>query len=595
MAEKHRSSKPSPSRSYHRSPSFSQHRSSKRQRYSPSSSHRDNSPTHYRNSSQRKNSTSLHRTSSHYSSTHCYSSPSQHPVFGHGSRFYLPSSNYRLVFVNNETSLQVMNQIMDHVAQCRLYAIDTESEMSNNELALVQVQSMPHQLPSYIIFIELHHLPSPKSEMYVYVKKLFDLIFRSTNKLYGWGNIYMELNSIQNLITRTEPAELINIQPHYAIWYERARILCRVQSLMNQPEEDNDVKNDRQVAAQPACSCHPVSPYKPSELWSLQKALFYASGLVIEKECTRSHWAQSLTSTSSSLSYYTQQKMIDYAKEDVMSVIFLLRPIMEQWTFTMIKDRRIDEVFMAFQPTKLPTLPKPHKKKNKNKNIDLGKFSRLLYGRDPGLSDEEIYLCQLIEAKDSNDNDVTANDGGVVPAVIEKSTEELTEALQHDLIDSSDDELLCGNDELNAAIQEQQFDQVENESTDVDLILNVKPDTPIEQAPQQQIQHKSVRLGRARRSSAWKKHNNKKRNNTKKKNRYRYFIKFDYYNRFPKKLIRKILRYYNIEFTHVKEDDDKRLLIGLKNSECEQDARRKLSSSMFNRNGYFHYRRKFGH
>ena len=544
-------------RSSHQSTTSSHYRSPSRQRYSPTSlTHRTNSTSHHQTSQQHSSTHHHPSTSEQHSSAHHHSSSSKHLLFGHGSRLEVPSSNYRLVFVNKDMSLRVMNQILDHVAQCYLYAIDTESEMSNNELALVQIQSIGHQLPSYIIFIELNQLPGQESEMYVSVKKLFNLIFRPINKLYGWGNIHMELMSIKNLITWPISAELINIQPYYSIWYNRARILCRIPSLIDQSQDVNDVKCDRQVNVQAPCVCHPASPYKPNELWSLKNALSYASGLIIQKECTMSHWAQSLTSSNSSLSYSTQQKMIEYAKEDVMAVVFLIRPILEQWSFTMIQQRRINEAFMAFEPTKLPPLPQPNKKKKKNKNIDLGTFSRLLNGKnvDPGSSDEEIYLCQLIQPRDTTNND----------------------------------------DELEAAAEEHQAGSLEDETTEADIIVNVEPDEPIDEAPQQQqVQHKQVKQGRARRSAPWKKRQNKKKNDKKKKRRYRYFIKFDCYYLFPKKLVRKILRYYDIEFTHIDDDINEKLLIGLKNREAQRDARRKLSNSMFNRNGYVYYKRKF--
>jgi hypothetical protein len=485
-------------------------------------------------------------------------------------------------------SLRVMNQILDHVAQCYLYAIDTESEMSNNELALVQIQSIGHQLPSYIIFIELSQLPGQESEMYVYVKKLFNLIFRPINKLYGWGNIHMELMSIKNLITWPISAELINIQPYYSIWYDRARILCRIQSSIDQSQDVNDVKCDRQVNVQAPCVCHPTSPYKLNEVWSLKNALFYASGLIIQKECTMSHWAQSLTSSNSFLSYSTQQKMIEYAKEDVMVVTFLIRPILEQWSFIMIQQRRINEAFMAFEPKKLPPLPQPNKKKKKKKNIDLGTFSRLLNGKnvDPGSSDEEIYLCQLIEPTDSNDNDVKINDSDVDPSTTERSTVTLTESLQHDLMDipadeekqDEADELLLGDDEpLEYDKPLEQDEPLQSED------INEEE----ERVPTEKRKRK-----RNERSAQARHRENKKRNRKMKKKRYYYYITRKWYPRFPMVYIRKILHLYGIQFTHVNDEGDI-LKIGLKDRSSRHAAQRLLPSNIFNGRSYFYYRNLF--
>lgn len=55
--------------------------------------------------------------------------------------------------------------------------------------------------------------------------------------------------------------------------------------------------------------------------------------------------------------------MIRYAIYDVMAVTFLIRPITEQWTFEKIKNRKMNEMFVAFKSIKLPPLPTSKNKK----------------------------------------------------------------------------------------------------------------------------------------------------------------------------------------------------------------------------------------
>lgn len=52
----------------------------------------------------------------------------------------------------------------------------------------------------------------------------------------------------------------------------------------------NDVNNDDEITQQHRqalpCSCHPPSPYRINELWSLQKAFWYGCKLFSDKSCT---------------------------------------------------------------------------------------------------------------------------------------------------------------------------------------------------------------------------------------------------------------------------------------------------------------------
>jgi hypothetical protein len=83
---------------------------------------------------------------------------------------------------------------VNHVQECTQFTIDTESEKSNGQLALIQIQTIPPRLPSLAILIELAHLPSNDSSMYVKIKEFFNLIFRSGNELYSWGDMKTELD-----------------------------------------------------------------------------------------------------------------------------------------------------------------------------------------------------------------------------------------------------------------------------------------------------------------------------------------------------------------------------------------------------------------
>ncbi|CAF3682874.1 unnamed protein product [Rotaria sp. Silwood1] len=323
--------------------------------------------------------------------------------------FHVHSSDYEVIFVNNKTSTNTMNKLLNHVNTCKQYAIDTESERTNNQLSLIQINSIPIKPPSFVMLFELQHLPDQNSQKYENIHQLFQLIFRSSNEIYSWGNMQKELEPAKELFIWPIPAALIDIQPHFPAWCNWARTQCRVQGLLHRNDMNDDNEFIQQHHQQSSCHCHPPSPYKINELWSLQNAFMYGCNLFIDKSCKLNHSSLSLSSSHSSLSHADQKKMMHYATHDVMAVTFLIRPITKNWTFEKIKNRKISEMFVAFNSTKLP--PLPTSKNKKIKNINMQKFATLFRCNNPEAeeisSDDEIYLNQLIEPnvfKNEQDN-----------------------------------------------------------------------------------------------------------------------------------------------------------------------------------------------
>ncbi|CAF1558519.1 unnamed protein product, partial [Rotaria sordida] len=199
------------------------------------------------------------------------------------------------------------------------------------------------------------------------------------NEIYAWGNMQIELEPAKELLIWPIPAALIDIQPHFSAWYNRARTQCGVQGLSHRNDMNDDNEFIQQHHQQLSCHCHPPSPYKINEFWSLQNAFMYGCNLFIDKSCRLSHWSLSLSSSQSSLSHVERMKMIHYATHDVMAVTFLIRPITESWAFGKIKNRKMNE--MCDDP-------------------EAEEIS----------SDDEIYLNQLIEPNDfKNEQDNNNN------------------------------------------------------------------------------------------------------------------------------------------------------------------------------------------
>ncbi|CAF4369459.1 unnamed protein product, partial [Rotaria sordida] len=52
-----------------------------------------------------------------------------------------------------------MQKLINHVRNYNEFTFDTEGEKSTKQLALIQIQTIPQQLPFSVILVELAHLP----------------------------------------------------------------------------------------------------------------------------------------------------------------------------------------------------------------------------------------------------------------------------------------------------------------------------------------------------------------------------------------------------------------------------------------------------
>ena len=160
--------------SHHNSPHHYHHRSS----------HHHQSDHHHRSSYQ-------HRSSSshlHENAPRITDESSRSRLNDNEHEFHIHSNNYNLVFIDEEISTNTLTDLVIHVNKCRQYSIDTESDKRDKRLALIQVHTMPVEDKPYVLLFQLHHLPNRSSVKYEKILELFELMFRSDNKIYSWGN-----------------------------------------------------------------------------------------------------------------------------------------------------------------------------------------------------------------------------------------------------------------------------------------------------------------------------------------------------------------------------------------------------------------------
>ena len=190
-------------------------------------------------------------------------------------------------------------------------------------------------------------------------------------------------------------ASMVDIQPRFSDWYEWALTQCESCRPKHRLNSVNDINVTTQNYSSLMCVCHEQSPYSPQEKWSLQKALIYAAHMFIDKSHRINHWAGGLTGNNSILSLSRRKKMINYAVSDAFTTTYLIRPVLEYWTFQKLKNINIVELYTSFKSLLLSPLPANNSlnRKIENKNINTQKFFNALFADN----DKDLGICKTRE------------------------------------------------------------------------------------------------------------------------------------------------------------------------------------------------------
>lgn len=492
--------------------------------------------------------------------------------------FHIKSDNYNRVIINNDTSINTWHEVLAHVSDCTQYSMDTESDRRTNELALIQVNTIPHSGKSWIMLIELNHLSTRNSSRYEKVFDLFRLIFREANEIYSWGDMAFELEPAKELLAWPIRSKLINLQPRFSSWYNWARTRCRVSNLIVGDDDDDDYEFIQQQTQPVLCTCHRSSPYKSNELWSLKNALRYAGELSLDKSARMSNWGAGLTSNNSSLSGNDRSRMIDYATHDVLAVSFLIRPVIEKWTFEQVKNRRTSEIFTVCTSVNLPVEATTTSRRKKIKNIDTNKLSKIFAMMDSDAefisSDEEIYLNQIIESSQHNRNEPDDNKENNQELInINPDAEKRT-------VDINSNEVNV-NDRIR--LDDERLDDEQMNVDNRDVVVDEVNVLPVQNPQNQQQQRKQ-------RSETARKRRNRKRNTQQRLSRYRYPIYRHYYYKVTARMARRILRYYHVHIRHIKRQGES-YVIGVHDDQARIHYEHDLPRDCFNREHFERFRR----
>ncbi|CAF3739536.1 unnamed protein product [Rotaria socialis] len=495
--------------------------------------------------------------------------------------FIVPPQLYNVIYIHKQMTGQTMEMLIEHVQHCNEFTFDTESEKSNKKLALIQIQTIPDQLPSLVILLELAHLPPLESQLYTKIKHFFQLVFRSTNSLYSWGPLDKELLPAisYELFMWPIPAPIYDIQSHFNKWYAWALSHCEVCRLSIDTNVNTNAINYHTTAPSLSrpCHCYESSPYRINEKWSLQQAVIFIYKIFIDKNETFNHWAHGLDPIVSTLPEAKRLSMIRYAIYDCFATTLLARPIIEYWPFTKIENSGITELFQkARSPLSInPNITisniyqKSHQKSKKHITTNLE-----LISDDDDDNDDEIYLNQcrapvrqaLPTYEPISEDEITINQHHLSTCTTLPMYEPISDDEQPQIVSPD-----APTQEIN----------IQSESE-----MNIPPELP--QPPTLISLHRSRHN---RRTATARRHRNKKRNDTHRSHRYRYYVTRPVHHRFSMASIKVILERHNIRYTHIKIRNSS-LIIGLQHHHMKHQAHQQLPYATFNRLQYYEHHRR---
>ena len=254
--------------------------------------------------------------------------------------FHIPSALYRIVHVHCYTSLNTMEMLVAHVQLCRSFSVDTESLSRSANIKLIQIHTIPTEFPSYVLLIQLSHLPPFHSLLFQQIQLLFQYLFQHGKTLYSWGPAEVELERARQFRLFSTPLACLcfDLQQDFSIWYALVPPFCEV----CRPNADYQVN----IGSAMFCRCKDVIYSDPSKQWSLQNAILYVSDCYLDKTQTKSPWNELLDPLHSTMSSVRCARMIRYAVYDALAVSYLRFPVTQMWTFDRVRQSTFSDLLL---------------------------------------------------------------------------------------------------------------------------------------------------------------------------------------------------------------------------------------------------------
>lgn len=208
-----------------------------------------------------------------------------------------------------------MHTFIELARQMKEFTIDTEHDYYTHRPALIQIEFI-HQ-PSWILLIEINHLPDESSLLFWLIRSLFKIILNYTKIIFSWGNLKDELTEFINSKIFSSNTlyqiNFINVQQKFKEWHANT-----MKHVSHYPLFDSH---------QILCTYVYKSLIDLHHKWSLQMAIAYVFNEFLDKTRTKSNWSRHLDLSNAKASSrihnnekQTIEEMIQYAAYDCLAV-----------------------------------------------------------------------------------------------------------------------------------------------------------------------------------------------------------------------------------------------------------------------------------
>jgi hypothetical protein len=186
----------------------------------------------------------------------------------------LPHIQY---FINRITTKECLYQLIQAATVSLEFTIDTESiniYRERNDPVLMQLQIfLPHN-SSFILLIEMYHLPDQNDARFKLIQHLFRIVFSQNKQIYIWGprNELYPFDKFK-LFSREQSNNLhiINLQKQFKIFWK-------------QHHPHHSSKSNSSNISTTNCDCENCLGIGSSNLWSLQNAVRFELNEYLSKQ-----------------------------------------------------------------------------------------------------------------------------------------------------------------------------------------------------------------------------------------------------------------------------------------------------------------------
>ncbi|CAF5005003.1 unnamed protein product [Rotaria sp. Silwood1] len=257
-------------------------------------------------------------------------------------------SNFQQFFINFQTTDLTLLHLIEACAASTNFILDTESVgiyRGPNKPALIQIQIILPTSISYVLIIEVCHLPPIHETTFQLIKQFFTTLFSSGKTIYIWGEID-ELNDFTTTglftLDQIKLSNNNNFQDEFKDYWTK--------------KHPHQTRSQRSTNELP-CQCESCLGINPTDTWSLQNAVAYELHQWLDKRFTRSSFDIGLDPqlyhfNTNEIEHRTQ--LTRYAIYDCLSIYQLLLKLNlinnpQQSTVTLITS--IEENIIEQQPT----------------------------------------------------------------------------------------------------------------------------------------------------------------------------------------------------------------------------------------------------